>query len=246
MISVLIYGISGKMGKNLIEAIKNTDDMTVVAGVDVIPCESGVPVYQNIGDVKENIDVIIDFSRPSALGDILSYATEKRVPTVLCTTGYTESDYELIDKASKVVPVFTSANMSKGINLVAKLSREAERALNGFDVEIVEAHHNQKVDAPSGTALLLAREIAKENDKLYINATRSTSGKRDKNEIGISSIRGGKIVGEHEVMFIGDNEIVTIKHQALSRSVFADGAVAAARFLVGKPCGRYDMADVLE
>lgn len=246
MINALIYGICGKMGQNVIAALENEKDIQVVAGVDVSCKELSVPVYDDIEKVKENIDVIIDFSRPSSLSSILAYATKKNVPAVLCTTGYTESDQAMIDEAAKSIPVFLSANMSCGINLVAKLIKEAEKALRGSDIEIVEAHHNQKVDAPSGTAILLANELIKENNELFVNPERMTSGKREKNEIGISSIRGGKIVGEHEVMFIGDNEIVTIKHTALSRSVFADGAITAARYLVGKPAGRYDMTDVLK
>ncbi len=247
MIKALVYGILGKMGANVISSVENADDIEIVAGVDVTAKDDFcVPVYDDIKKVTEEIDVIIDFSRPSSLPHILSYALKKKLPVVLCTTGYTESDYEKIENAAKTIPVFTSANMSRGINLVAMLSREAERALPNFDVEIVEAHHNQKVDAPSGTAILLANAIIDENKELFVNTERSTSGKRNKNEIGISSIRGGKIVGEHEVMFIGDNEIVTIKHTAMSRSVFADGALAAARFLVEKPAGRYDMTDVLK
>lgn len=246
MKNVLIFGIYGKMGLRLIDAIEKDDSLRIAAGVDVKSGKIGdVNVYSDVSSVTENIDVIIDFSRPSSLDPILSFALGKNIPAVLCTTGYSEEEFLKIDEAAKSVPVFVSANMSQGISLLAKLSKIAANTLDGFDIEIVEAHHNKKVDAPSGTAVLLANEIIGEKSELFIDTNRMNEKKaRNKNEIGISSVRGGSIVGEHEVMFIGENEIVTIKHSALSRSVFADGAVKAAKFVLGKSSGKYDMQDI--
>ena len=181
-------------------------------------------IYSGIGDVTETADVVIDFSHPSTLDSILAYAVDKQVPAILCTTGYSEAQLSQIDAASQKVALFHSGNMSLGINLLIALSRKAAQILGGsFDVEIVEKHHNQKIDAPSGTALI----------------------KREHSEIGIHSVRGGSIVGEHEVIFAGHDEVVTLSHSAQSKGVFAAGAVNAAVFMKGKPAGLYDMNDLI-
>lgn len=247
MKKVLIFGIDGKMGGLLSKAIEKDNELEVAFGVDLKENLDGdIPIFDDIEKVSGKVDVIIDFSSPKSLGSILSYAVKNSVPAVLCATGYSEEDISRINSAAKVIPVFRSANMSQGINLVAYLSQLARKTLFDYDIEIVEKHHNRKKDAPSGTALYLANAIQAVDDRLFVNTSRlEKQGARNECEIGVSSIRGGNIVGEHEVMFIGENEIVTIKHEALSRSVFADGAIAAAKFLLDKPAGLYDMNDML-
>lgn len=246
MIKVLLFGAAGHMGKFVAEAVKKTDDLVIAAGVDKSPEKAEFPIYDSAEKVMEKVDVIIEFSFHGAVASILDYAVKNSVPAVLCTTGYTESEAAAIKEASKKTAIFQSANMSVGINLISLLCKLAEETLQNYDVEIIEKHHNRKLDAPSGTALMLAKAVQSANPELFVNLSRMDEKKpRDKKEIGISSVRGGNIVGEHEVCFIGDNEIITVKHEAVSRAVFADGAVNAARFLVGKSPKIYDMNDML-
>jgi 4-hydroxy-tetrahydrodipicolinate reductase len=249
MVKIIFCGCFGRMGNAVRQIVKDSSDAQIVAGVDICEGNAEFPVYKVITDVKESADVIIDFSSPKALDSILGYATEKNVPVVLCTTGYSEEQLGEIKEASGKVAMLRSANMSLGINTVAKLIQTAAQILagNGYDIEIVERHHNQKKDAPSGTALLLADAINSACDGKY-EYVYDRSGRREvrpKDEIGISAVRGGSIVGDHEVIFAGLDEVVEIKHTAYSRNVFAKGAVSAALFLAGKPAGMYTMTDVV-
>ena len=249
MINIIFCGCFGRMGNAVRQIVKENDNNEIVAGVDILEGTAEFPVYKVISDVKESADVIIDFSSPKALDSILGYAIEKNVPVVLCTTGYSEEQLAQIKAASEKVAILRSANMSLGINTLAKLIQTAATILadNGFDIEIVERHHNQKKDAPSGTALLLADAINKicDNKYEYVFDRSERREARPKNEIGISAVRGGSIVGDHEVIFAGLDEVVEIKHTAYSRNVFAKGAVSAAAFLAGKPAGMYDMSNVV-
>ncbi len=244
MTKIILSGCNGHMGKVITSIVSGRDDAEIVAGVDLNTEASGTfPVYANINEVKEKADCVIDFSHFSVLDSILIFA-EKNPETalVLCTTGYSPKQVEKVKKASETSPVFYSRNMSLGINLLIELSKKAAAVLGGdFDIEIIEKHHNQKLDAPSGTALMIADAIAKD-DTVYTYDRHAVRKKRDKNEIGISSVRGGTIVGEHEVIFAGNNEVITLSHSAQSKDLFAAGAVNAAVFMTGKPSGLYDMS----
>ena len=249
MIKVIFCGCFGRMGNVVRQIVKEKDNIEIAAGVDICDGTAEFPVYKPITDVNESADVIIDFSSPKALDSILEYATGKNVPAVLCTTGYSEEQLTQISEAAKKVALLRSANMSLGINTLVKLLKTATEILagNGYDIEIVERHHNQKKDAPSGTALLLADAI---NDTAngrydYVYDRSDRREVRPKDEIGISAVRGGSIVGDHEVIFAGLDEVIEISHRAYSRSVFAKGAVSAAEFLAGKPAGMYNMGDVV-
>lgn len=248
MINVLINGANGRMGKKVFEACELSDGVKAVCGVDLIENKSNpaFPVYDSFLAVKENVDVIIDFSAPASLNAVLDYAVSNDKCAVLCATGYTAEDVEKINEASRKIAIFRSANMSLGVNVLIDLVKKAAAALDGFDIEIIEKHHNQKVDAPSGTALMLADAIKKDNpEKFYVNGREGQVGKRDKNEIGIHAIRGGNIVGEHDVIYAGNFETITISHQATDRSVFANGAVKAAKFIATKKVGLFNMSDVI-
>lgn len=249
MINILICGIGGKMGGEIAEILKNDDNTDIVCGVDLKTSDNvNVPVYTSFDEVKEKTDVIIDFSSPSVLKDELNWAVKQRCPVVLATTGYTYDDLQLIERAAKKTAVFKTANFSMGINLIAKLARRAAEILgNDFDIEIIEKHHNNKKDAPSGTAIMLADAVnaAYDGGKEYLYGRKGITGKRGK-EIGFHSVRGGTITGEHEILFAGDDEIITISHAAASRKVFATGAIKAAKWLVGKPAGLYNMNDLLQ
>lgn len=249
MLNIILIGCCGRMGTAVTAAAKNSDNIKIVAGVDVYDSgDRAYPVYGNVADVNENADVIIDFSNPSSLGSVLAYSLKNDVPAVLCATGYSGEDIAAIRGASEKVAMFRSGNMSLGINVLSKLAKAAAEILGGsFDVEIVEAHHGNKLDAPSGTAIMLEQAVAEglsyEPDVVYDRHDRIA--KRPKNEIGMHSIRGGTIVGEHEIIFAGNDEIVKLSHTAMSRNIFADGALRAAEYLAGKAPGMYDMGDVI-
>ena len=247
MIKILVSGALGKMGANVISAIKTDDDVTAVCGVDRFEDLSGlIPVYDDITKVTEQVDVVIDFSSPKALDGILSFISKTGASAVLCSTGYTAEDIEKINQASKTNAIFRSANMSLGVNVLIELVKTAVKNLAGFDIEIIEKHHNLKVDAPSGTALMLADAVKEvDNDKFYVYGREGMVGKRNSNEIGIHAIRGGNIVGEHDVIFAGNDETITLSHQATDRKVFAFGAVKAAKFVATKKNGLYNMTDLL-
>jgi len=250
MINVLLHGCNGKMGQAVTNTVCDHDDIRIVCGVDPFGTSSyDYPVYNSFDDVTESVDVIIDFSNPALIEALCKYAEEKRVPAVICTTGLNEAQKIAVSDLSKVVPVFSSGNMSLGINLLIELCKKASLIFGeGFDVEIVEKHHNLKLDAPSGTALMIADGISdvRENDPRYVYDRHAYRMKRSKNEIGIHSVRGGTIVGEHSVIFAGNDEVLTITHQAQSKALFATGAVSAAIFTVSQIPGMYDMSDMLK
>lgn len=250
MIKVLLCGSNGKMGQMLSDLISEDSIMTVVAGIDSSgKCLSNYPVFSSFSKCDVKADVIIDFSHHSITSSLIDYCVEAETPAVICTTGLDETLIEKIDTASKKVPLFRSGNMSLGINLLMDLSRKAAKILaDAYDIEIIEKHHNRKVDAPSGTAYMIADAINDEldNSKEYSFGRYGRASKRQNSEIGIHAIRGGTIVGEHTVIYAGPDEIIEIKHSATSRKVFAAGAVKAAKFLINKENGLYNMDDVLK
>ena len=248
MIRVLINGCNGRMGQEVLNAINNNENFEVLNGVDLIENPNyNFPVYTSTNEIKEKPDVIIDFSVPVATMKILEYAKENNVPIVIATTGLSEEEKQKIKEYSKIIPIFQSANMSYDINLMKKVVAEVAKNLNQTDIEIIETHHNRKIDSPSGTALLLADSINNALDnKMEYNFNRfQNREKRKKNEIGFSSIRGGNIVGEHTVIFFGENESFEITHKAYSRGVFAEGALKGAEYIVGKENGYYSMDDII-
>ncbi|MDO5125509.1 MAG: 4-hydroxy-tetrahydrodipicolinate reductase [Ruminococcus sp.] len=249
MTNIAICGACGKMGRVINDVISQRDDCTTVAGVDkVAESYADFPVVEKISEITEKPDVIIDFSHPSLLDDLLDYCMTNGVAAVIATTGYSDEQIEKIHKAAESIPVFFTFNMSLGINLLADLAKRAAKLLEGqYDIEIVEKHHNLKIDAPSGTAIMLADAINEELDTKcnYVYDRHSTRAKRTKTEIGIHSVRGGTIVGEHEIIFAGRDEVISLKHEAHSKSVFAVGSVNAAVFLKNKSAGLYAMSDLL-
>jgi 4-hydroxy-tetrahydrodipicolinate reductase len=250
MLKIIVSGCNGHMGQSVVCICAENCGIVIAAGFNRTPDKkNNFPVYSEPLEYSGPADVIIDFSNPANLEALLSYSVKRRIPIVLCTTGYSEEQLEQIREASKKVPVFKSGNMSLGINLMTELVRRAALVLGeNFDVEIVERHHNRKVDAPSGTAIMLANAASSvlPYDAKYVYDRQSARHKRERNEIGISSVRGGTIVGEHEVLFAGPNELLEIRHAAQSREVFANGAVVAAKFIAGvKEPGLYDMNDAL-
>ncbi len=250
MIRIIMHGCNGKMGQVISGIVEQDEQVEIVAGIDVnTETKNSYPVFANIKDCKAEADVIIDFSTAKAIDGLLDYAVERKLPVVLCTTGLSEEQLENVKQTGTQVAILKSANMSLGINTIMKLLKEAAVvfAPAGYDVEIVERHHNQKLDAPSGTALALADSIndAMDHQYEYIYNRSDRRQKREKKELGISAVRGGTIVGEHEVIFAGTDEVIEIKHTAYSKAVFAKGAVEAAKFLAGKPAGLYDMQAVI-
>ena len=238
------------MGRVIQQLVAERTDCTIAAGVDLFADSAAAfPAYTNIADVQEEADVIIDFSHPSLLTPILSYAAQKGgIPAVLCTTGYSAEQVEALKTAAQTQPVFYSRNMSLGINLLIELSKKAAKVLGDlFDIEIIEKHHNQKIDAPSGTALMLADAIAsvRDGETQYVYDRHAQRKKREKSEIGLHAVRGGTIVGEHEVVFAGNHEVITLSHSAQSKELFATGAVNAAVYMCGKGPGLYDMSDMI-
>ncbi len=251
MVKLIIHGCNGKMGQVITKIVKEDANAEVVAGIDAYTgIANEYPVFESIEKCDVEADAVLDFSNAAAVDGLLDYCAEKQVPVVLCTTGLSEAQLQKVKETSEKVAVLKSANMSLGINMLLKLLQDAAKVLApaGFDIEIVEKHHNQKVDAPSGTALALADSINHAMDEAYeYNYDRSqVRKKRDKKEIGIAAVRGGTIVGEHEVIFAGEDEVIEFKHTAYSKAVFAKGAVEAGKFLKGKPAGLYDMKDVIE
>jgi len=252
MTKIILSGCNGRMGHVVTELSAQDPEAQIVAGVDVFGEGSGqYPVFQTYAEIGADVeaDVMIDFSLPAAFDSMLDFAIARKLPVIVCTTGLSDEQLKRLDQASKEIAVLRSANMSLGINLLLKLVKEAAATLTkaGFDIEIVEHHHNQKKDAPSGTALALADSMNGElgGDYTYVYDRTSRSQKRDPKEIGISSVRGGTIPGIHEVIYAGPDEIVEIKHTAYSRSIFAQGALSAAKFLAGESSGFYTMADVV-
>ena len=250
MTNVIMHGCNGKMGQTIVGLIADDDEIVLAAGVDAYDeGKNSFPVFKNIKDCNVKADVIIDFSAAPAVDELLDYCVEQQIPCVLCTTGLSDAQLKKVEEASKKTAILKSANMSLGINMLMKLLKEAALVLApaGFDVEIVEKHHKLKVDAPSGTALALGDSVNealnKEYEYVYDRSQRRE--KRPQKEIGFSAVRGGTIVGEHDVIFAGADEVVTFSHTAYSKAVFGKGAVQAAKFLKGKPAGLYSMSDVI-
>lgn len=248
MINLLISGACGKMGNAVARCAGEDSDFRILCGIDRSDAPAGFPVYRSFSDVHTKPDVVVDFSNPALLGDILDYCLKNSVPAVLATTGYTDAQTEKIRAAAEKIPIFFSFNMSLGISLLCSLAKTAAAVLgDAFDVEIVEKHHNQKLDAPSGTALMLANAINSQfgDTKHYEYDRHSRRCKREKSEIGIHSVRGGTIVGEHDIIFAGRDEVITLSHSAGSKEMFAAGALKAARFIAGQKPGLYNMNDIL-
>ena len=250
MIKALMHGCNGKIGQTIARIISNHEGIELVAGVDpYLGTPNTFHVFATLEECNVPIDVIIDFSTAKAVPALLDYAVNSKTPIVVCTTGLSDADIEKLNTASRQIPVFFSANMSLGVNLLIALAKRATEVLSdsSFDIEIIEKHHNQKIDAPSGTALAIADAINSSLSEPYDYRYDRTTirEKRPKNEIGIHAVRGGTIVGEHEILFAGNDEFITLKHQATSKEVFAVGALKAAKFLAGKGPGLYNMEHLL-
>lgn len=251
MVRIIMRGCNGKMGQVISGFLAEDKEAEMVAGIDLRDDgHNPYPVFQNIWDCDVEADCLIDFASANQVEDMLDYCVEKKLPCVLCTTGLSQAQLEKVEEASKKVAILKSANMSLGINLLLKLLKEAAGVLApaGFDIEIVEKHHNLKLDAPSGTALALADSINEEFDNAYayVYDRSARREQRPEKEIGISAVRGGTIVGDHDVIFAGADETVTFSHRAYSKAVFGKGAISAAKFLAGKPAGKYGMSDVID
>lgn len=249
MTGIILNGCNGRMGRVICDIVAGTNDCEIAAGIDIMESNNTFPTFTDINDCNVDADVIIDFSNAKCVDGVINYAVKKKLPVVICTTGLSDETLKLMDKAAAVIPVFRSANMSIGINLICSILKRYAPVLDeaGFDIEILEKHHNLKLDAPSGTAIMLADSInsSMENKFEYVYDRSNVRKQRDKKEIGISAMRGGTIVGEHSVMFAGRNEVIEFNHSAQSKEVFAVGAVKAARFIKNKPAGHYDMQDVM-
>lgn len=250
MIKVIMNGCNGKMGRTITGLIEADNEIEIAAGIDAYDeGKNSYPVFTDINKCDVEADAVIDFSTAAAVDALLDYCADKKLPCVLCTTGLSAAQLEKVKAASEKTAILKSANMSLGINMLLKLIKEASAVFvpGGFDIEIVEKHHNQKLDAPSGTALALADSINEEfdNNYCYVYDRSAKREKRSDKEIGISAVRGGTIVGDHDVIFAGADEVITFSHRAYSKAVFGKGAIQAAKFLAGKPAGMYDMKDVI-
>ena len=250
MVKIIMHGCNGHMGQVISGIVEKDPDAEIVAGIDIADQgKNSYPVFTDIDACQVEADAIIDFSSAKATDKLLEYSAARQIPVVLCSTGLSQEQLAKVEETSRKVAVLKSANMSLGINTLLKLVQDAAKVLAaaGFDMEIVEKHHRLKLDAPSGTALALADSIneAMDNQYHYVYDRSQKREKRDDNEVGISAVRGGTIVGEHEIIFAGQDEVIEFKHTAYSKAIFGKGAVEAAKFLAGKPAGRYDMSDVI-
>lgn len=250
MTKVIMHGCNGKVGRAITRLTNAQDNIEIIAGVDpYLEVPNTYPVFPNINECNITADVIIDFSTAPAVRTLLDYVKANHIPAVICTTGLSQEDITYLKEVSKSVPIFFSANMSLGVNLLISLAKRATEILgtSGFDIEIIEKHHNQKIDAPSGTALAIADAINEtlDNEYTYRYDRTQIREKRPKKEIGIHAVRGGTIVGEHDILFAGNDEFITLSHQATSKEVFATGAIKAAEFIVGKAPGLYNMDHLL-
>ena len=249
MINILLNGCNGKMGRVISELATQDNNIKIVCGIDINTQRNyDFPVYSSPVEIKEKADVIIDFSHPSATNGIIDYAIKENISIVVATTGLSKEQVAYVKDAAKKIPVFYSANMSVGVNLLIDLAKKATKLLSDkFDIEIVEKHHNQKIDAPSGTALAIADAINEEADSSYnyVYDRHNVRKKRDKKEIGIHAVRGGTIVGEHDVIFAGNSEVITLSHLAMSKEIFAEGSLKAAKYLYNKSAGLYDMNSLI-
>lgn len=248
MIQILLSGAGGKMGQVISRSVSERDDCRIAAGIDRQSAAVDYPIFEKPSDCDVCCDVIIDFSHPSLLEPLLDYAVSRKIPAVVCTTGLSPEQVDKLKEAADKIPVFFSANMSLGVSLLCELAKKAAKVLGSdFDIEIIEKHHNQKIDAPSGTALMLADAIAsvRDGETQYVYDRHAQRKKREKSEIGLHAVRGGTIVGEHEVVFAGNHEVITLSHSAQSKELFATGAVNAAVYMCSKGPGLYDMSDMI-
>lgn len=247
MLKVIVNGCLGKMGKVLTKCIIDDKELELVCGVSLNPKEdTSFKIYSKMSDITESADVVIDFSHHTTLDDVLSYSTNTKTPLVIATTGYNEDELNKINDASKIIPLFHSSNMSLGVNVLLRLVKEATNMLNDFDIEVIEKHHNKKIDAPSGTAVMIANAVKEVLPSIEYNYGRyGREAKRKDNEIGIHAIRGGTIVGEHNVIYAGHDEVVELKHIAQSKDIFAKGSITAAKYLVHQSPGYYNMDNML-
>lgn len=247
MINVLINGINGRMGQEVLKAVNNSSDFRVCCGVDKESSNSNIPIYNNVNLINEKVDIIIDFSIPNATMNILEYAKDFSIPIVIATTGFTSEQLNKFKEYSNFIPIFRSGNMSYEVNIMADIVAKLSTQLRDSDIEIIESHHRNKIDSPSGTALIFADSIneALGNKMEYQYNRHDVTKVRPKNEIGIHSIRGGTEVGKHTVIFMGENESFEITHTVTSRSIFANGALKAARYLISKPAGFYNMKNLI-
>lgn len=248
MIQILLSGAGGKMGQVISRSVSERVDCRIAAGIDRQSAAVDYPIFEKPSDCDVCCDVIIDFSHPSLLEPLLDYAVSHKIPAVVCTTGLSPEQVDKLKEAADKIPVFFSANMSLGVSLLCELAKKAAKVLGrDFDIEIIEKHHNQKIDAPSGTALMLADAIAsvRDGETQYVYDRHAQRKKREKSEIGLHAVRGGTIVGEHEVVFAGNHEVITLSHSAQSKELFATGAVNAAVYMCGKGPGLYDMSDMI-
>lgn len=249
MTRIIMNGCNGKMGQVITRLVNEDNECEIAAGFDINDTiENPYPVFSKPDDFSGEADVVIDFSHPSSLTTILSFCKKRKMPIIICTTGLSDEQKKEFEAASKEIPVFFSANMSLGINLLIALAKKAAKLLEGnFDIEIVERHHNQKIDAPSGTALAIADAIDEtlSYPAEYVYDRHSVRRKRKKTEIGLHAVRGGTIVGDHDIIFAGNDEVIELKHGAASKEVFAVGAIKAAKFITDKPAGMYNMSDIL-
>lgn len=251
MLKVIINGCNGAMGQVLNKIIEDIEDIEIIAGIDKNPdkYKNNYPAFSNLFNFKNKADVIIDFSNPQSLQNLLEYGLETSTPLVIATTGLSSKDIENIKEASKKIPIFQTGNTSLGINVLINLVRKVAAILNeGFDIEIIEKHHNKKVDAPSGTAYMIAKAMNEEldNSKEFVYGREGNIGKRSKNQIGIHAVRGGTIPGEHTVIFAGQDEVIEVKHTAFSKDIFAIGAIKASRFIASQSAGLYNMDDLID
>lgn len=246
---ILISGITGKMGQELLKEIEKSNEFAVCAGYDKIECDTKIPIYNNIEKIKEKPDVIIDFSNPIATFNILKYAKQNIIPIVIATTGFSLDEEKIIcEQYAKSIPIFKSSNMSYDINLMSQIISELAVKLKEADIEIIETHHRNKIDSPSGTALMLANSINEVlgNKLEYVYDRHDRKVKRSNTEIGIHSVRGGTEVGKHTVIFFGEDESLEITHNVTSRGIFAKGALKAAQFIINQNAGIYNMKDLLK
>lgn len=246
MLRIILGGYDGQMGR-VIKEVLDPDKYQIVAGISLEKGNEEVPVYENPKEIKEEADLIIDFSAPSALEGILAYGLDKKIPLVLAATGYTDEDYEKIRKASNQIPILSSGNMSLGVNVMEAIAEKMAAMLEGFDIEIVEIHHRYKKDSPSGTAKMLFEAVNKGRDESLeeLDGRRGFYDQRPPSEVGISAIRGGNIVGDHTIIFAGQDEVLELTHKASSKKIFALGALKAGNFIVDQGPGLYSMKDVL-
>ena len=248
MTNILLCGCSGRMGAVVSDMAAADEQTKISVGVDALGEANGdYPAYEKLEDVTETADVVVDFSNPSVFDELLAYCVDKKLPFVICTTGLPDQQIASIDEAAKKIAILRSGNMSVGINVLIKILKEIAPQLSaaGYDIEIVEKHHNQKIDAPSGTAIALAEAANEKGELEYVYDRSQVRHKRDKKELGISAVRGGSIVGTHDVIFAGEDEVITFSHMAYSRKLFAKGALEAAKFLAGAKPGLYSMQDVI-